>query len=108
MALGTATVGTEFGGVASRPIYFNKLSFAGDGAYPTGGTANFTEYVQAATERFVTPFYVVGRGVGGGAAYYVEYDETNDKLLVLVGATGLEVAPGDLSGVTFNVLVLSR
>lgn len=106
MAQGAITRGSEVGGQASAPIFVERLSFPGDSAYPTGGTAAFEVAYQAATAQGRTIVTVVSDDCGDNK---VEYDRVNDKLKVRVISTGAEVAnTTDLSGVTFNVTVISK
>jgi hypothetical protein len=102
MALGTITVTHDERKQASAPLGFAELSFPGDGAYPTGGTADFATLVAAAMKKDVAVLNVVQLGLNGGNA--VIYDKANDKLICEVKATGVEVANGvNLAGVTFLV-----
>lgn len=100
MALGAATVGGRFCH-DGRPALLDIISFAGDGAYPAGGTPNFRAYAQQA----------VGRGhldIVGVVALkgpHVYYDRINDKLQVF--SSGSTEASGSQSGTTFELLVIS-
>ncbi len=107
MALGTITLVKDAGGMPSAPSFADALSFAGDGAYPTGGTAGFAALVQAKSGDTRQPYAVIPVGLNGG--YNAIYDLANDKLLVEVKSSGVEVANAvDLSATTFKVVVLSR
>lgn len=118
MALGAITIGSikELKD-GSKMI---RISFAGDGAYPTGGTATFKDLLQDAIEaaaalavdanvrgrQNVAPIAVIPQDCG---QYVPSYAAATDKLFVRDGghATWNEVGNGvNLSGTTFNVLVL--
>lgn len=87
------------------PLIAGTLKFAGDNAYPTGGTAAFQAKVRALYNDSREVLGVVANDCG---AYRPVYDKTNDKLMVFVNATGAEVGNGvDLSGTTFNLVVLA-
>jgi hypothetical protein len=105
MALGAATVVAQPKKSFSAPLDLIRLSFAGDGAYPTGGTTGFNAYVQAVVGRAVQVAAVIKDGACG--VYSPIYDAVNDKLYV-EDAAGAEVAAQtDLSGTTFRLLVLA-
>jgi hypothetical protein len=113
MAIGTVTrvTGGDAGANPATPTFTDLISFAGDAAYPTGGTTGFE-----ATFRAVSGLQgrqvlsLVATGACGG--YTPRYDEANDTLMVFeCGADGDpfdEVANAtNLSGVTFKVAVTS-
>lgn len=89
--------------------FFDLISFAGDDAYATGGTAAFEDAVQAKCGDQRKVLGVIGQGCGG---YKVTYDRANDKLQVWqsdgTDAPDVEVDnAADLSAVTFNLIVIS-
>ena len=110
MAIGTITVNKSVG--ASTPRFEDLLSFPGDGAYPTGGTADFEGSVRAKLGDNREVVAVVGQDCGG---YVPVYDKATDKLKVYYanndgGADGplIEVPNNtNLAAVTFVVLVHS-
>lgn len=112
MALGAITVSerVDIGGFARMDL----LSFAGDGSYPTGGTAAFQAAVRTALG--VGNLEVVGVIPQDCGGYNAIYDKAADKLKVYYGdndnsADGPQVQVPNttsLSGVTFRVLVLSK
>lgn len=112
MAIGTITSVANAGYVPSQPLCVDLLSFAGDASYPTGGTASFQTSVRNKLGKTVTVLAVLGQDCGGYTPYY---DKTNDKLIVyynnndaVADGPAIEVPNAtNLSGVTFNVLVLS-
>lgn len=111
MALGTpATIGSVQGQAPGRPSFVQRMQFAGDDAYPTGGTLEFAEtYLLAELGINATVQHVWGWGFTAGAiTHMVSYDEATDALRVYVLATGAQAAPGDLSGVTIDCLVAYR
>jgi len=102
MSLGTVTVGDK-AGQKRAPQFVDHLQFAGDGAYPSGGTADFQEYVQAAFGDKREVIGVLGQDCGD---FVPVYDKANDKLKVYKRSDGAE-ASGNLSTTTFNILVFS-
>lgn len=108
MALGTtATIRARAGNRSEKEVHVDFLSFAGDGAYPTGGTAAFKAYVQNQTGKAIDQVLgVIPQSCGDNKP---EYDIANDKLFVRVISTAAEVANAtNLSAVTFNLIVLWR
>jgi hypothetical protein len=110
MALGTITA------VAKSQVSglnLDRISFAGDGAYPAGGTPGFQALVRTALGKgSVTILQVQVEDCGG---YVPMYDNANDKLKVYYGdnnnaADGalVENATANLSAVTFKLLVTSK
>jgi len=112
MALANVALVTgENSSAGAGPMFADLLSFDGDAAYPTGGTAGFQASFRTAiggkTREVVS---VIGQDCGG---FVPVYDKTNDKLKVFKqsGADGAlaEVANNaDLHASAFHVLVLSR
>ncbi len=95
------------------------ISCAGDGAYPSGGTANFNAFVQGAIETAAAA--ATDKNVRGGEAvecvcvipvtagvYVPSYDFTNDKLFVYDNSTDAESAVSDMSGTTFEFVVVCK
>lgn len=103
MALGTPTNNGERMKSHSHALDVVDVSFLGDTAYVAGGTANFTAYMRTLLGRDVTVLDVRPLGLNGG--HEAIFDAANDKLLMVVKATGVEAAPGDLSGITFRLAV---
>lgn len=109
MALGNFTNNDAHGFSPTDVTGVINATIIGDSSYPTGGTASFSAYVTEKLVRGVTVVAVHGIGIGGGAGYHLSYDKANDKLLVHVGATALQVPNGtDLSGVTFNATIFVK
>jgi len=120
MSLGTGTI------ISRRDLQDGacdlNIQFAGDGAYPAGGTADFTAYVKDivavaaaaaldANVRGAQELEIVDVKAGDCGQYVPSFDLANDKLFVRDGghATWAEVAPAvDLSGTTFNVTVMCK
>jgi len=110
MALGTFTVDSEVGRRGGYHMN-TRISFLGDTSYPTGGTAGFKALVAAALgiENPDADFEVLGVYQQNLSDNVPLYDRTNDKLLMQVMSTGVEVANAvNLSGITFEVVVLAR
>lgn len=106
MALGTLVSVSKSGEAASTPLRCDRISFPGDSSYPTGGTPGFEALVRALLGMSVTIVDVVPGDCGDNKP---EYDRANDKLKVRVISTAAEVAnTTNLSGVTFNLTVISK
>jgi hypothetical protein len=108
MAAGLSTLTVVANKMAKQTgvLYVDIISFAGDGVYPTGGTAAFKTTFQTLTKTSREPVFI--EDVGGVAGTYLVYDQANDKLKAFVRTTGVEVANGvDLSGSTFKIAVVS-
>ena len=105
--IGTITIGHQGGQKPSAPLPVLPLAFAGDGAYPAGGTAGFQAALRTKLGGSAVEILAV---VDGGCGLYVPlYDKAADKLMAFVRTTGVEVAPAvDLSGTTFNVVAICR
>lgn len=111
MALGSITV-PEHAGRGAAPVFHDVLSFAGDSAYPTGGS-DFAALHEAAVGAGREVMAIVPIAVGG---YQLEFVKASGKLKVLFGdnnnaadGPAVEVPNAtDLSAVTFRVLVISR
>lgn len=122
MTIGTISLGNVNGQKPSTPMFTVDVEFAGDDAYATGGTPEFTESVRDAIEtarKALDDANVRGRTnveiicvAGYDAGQYVPYfDRENDLLFVRDGgsATWAEVAnAADLSGTTFKLTLLCR
>lgn len=107
MALGAITLNDDVGVMPSAPTFTDRISFAGDNAYPTGGTPGFKALFQAKTKDQRQPIAVVAQDTNG--LYSVGYDEVNDKLKVFSVQNHAEVANAtDLSATTFVVVVTSK
>jgi hypothetical protein len=106
MAIGTITEKTVAAQGNATPIFLKPVSFAGDGAYATGGTADF----QASVRADLGPALEVVEVISGIAGNYIaQYDKANDKLLIRQISDGAEVANAtDLSGTTFNLTLVCR
>ena len=109
MALGTGTLAAAQGAAPLRASFAQRLSFAGDGAYPTGGTLNFGDtYMTALLGGTPTILDAWGYGTTAGAiTHVVRYVASTDALQVFVLATGAEVASAaSLAAVTFDIVVM--
>lgn len=114
MALGTPTLARV---ITTAPLFIDRLTFAGDGAYPAGGTVGFSTYLKTALETAGAPSggrEVIGIDQVDASGYVLRYDKTNDKLMVFEGnydaADGplQQTATANLSGQTFSVMVTSK
>lgn len=106
MALGTITAGVEVGR-SGGPTILQNMSFLGDSSYPTGGTVGFQALARTAVGgESIEILAVVAQDCG---LFLPVYDKATDKLLVRNLTDGSEVtAAVDLSGTTFNVLVVAK
>lgn len=105
MALGAATVAHRVN-PGDQKVYFDVISFAGDGAYPTGGTAAFEAFVIAAVgsgARDVVAIVPLDCGV-----YRPVYDYAANKLKVQTEAFAEVANTTNLSATTFRLLVISK
>ncbi len=109
MALGTITVVSR--AIADGTVRHDLITFAGDGAYATGGTAGFQASVRAALdEGNVEVLGVISQDCGG---YTAAYDKVNDKLKVFqvgsgAGAQAQVANTTNLSATNFTLIVVSR
>lgn len=97
------------GSQPSSPIFHDVLTFTGDSAYPTGGTVGFGAAVKAFYGDGRQVLAVIGQDCGG---YVPVYLPGTDALKVYKcagsAAAMVEVSNAvDLSGTTFNALVIS-
>ncbi len=111
MALGAITVVEQV--AAQGPVFVDRVSIVGDGAYPAGGSPGFEALFQAA---------VAGTGEAKTSGRVIvallqdhdtelsalEYDHTADKLFARVKTTGVESAVADQSAITYIATVLSK
>lgn len=106
MALGTMTKEKEHLSNPG-PMGMARVSFAGDGAYQTNGTAGFQALVRTLLKK--PGLEVIDVISGDCGDHIVHYDKTNDKLKMRVISTGAEVGNGvDKSGTTINCTVLYK
>lgn len=111
MAIGAITVVSK--SQIPGPLNIDQISFAGDAAYPSGGTPGFQALVRTALGKGnVTISHVIPVDCGG---YVPEYDTAADKLKLLYGdnnnaADGplVENATADLHTTTFKLIVVSK
>jgi hypothetical protein len=111
MAIGAITVLNKM--QISGTLNHDLISFAGDGTYPANGSPGFQAAVRAALGKGnVTVMYVVPQDCGG---YFPVYDSAGDKLKVFYSdnnnaADGpmIENAAGNLSAITFKLIVVSK
>ena len=91
------------------PYRHDVLEFAGDGAYPAGGTPDFEVLVQDALGAKVRVVSVESIDLTG---YMLRYDITNDKLVTMHFPTSqgpaVEDTTANQSGRTYQVIVRSR
>lgn len=115
MALGAITPTPK---IKTAPIFVDHLAFAGDGAYPTGGTADFEGLFLAALEaagRHSPGREILSISQVDVSGYVLRYDDANDKLMVFYSNSDAADGPlievpnaTDLSGQAFKVIVYSK
>jgi hypothetical protein len=91
------------------PIFYDRISVVGDGAYTTGGSpaaGGFEALFQAAVGAARTIIAV--HQDHDTELNALEYDHTNDKLFARVKTTGVESAVADQSGITYILTVISK
>ena len=106
------TVADQGGQKQSVPLFADRISFPGEASYPTGGmllSAGFAEKLKSGRTilgiiagdcgGFVP---VWEPGAGAVKVYYADYDAGADGALIEVANTT------NLSGTTFNLVVLSK
>lgn len=109
MSLATAATLQAEVGREGGPIIAARISFLGDDSYPTGGSADFSDFVAAALGVGANDLEVLAVTAQNLSDHELLYDKTNDKLIVRVASTAAEVAnTTDLSSVTFEALVLAK
>jgi hypothetical protein len=101
MAIGTITVLDK--SQISGTLNHDEIVFAGDNAYPAGGSPGFQARVRAVLGKGNVTVLDVRTQSGGGKTVY--YDRVNDKLQVF---TGTSESSGDLSGTAFRIVVVSK
>lgn len=107
MALGTPTRVKQVG-EKRGPIFHDLITFAGDGAYPSGGTAAFQAFFRNLSGRQGAVIVAVFDQSQPDTLSRLEYDHTNDKLFARVRTTGVESAVSNQSAVTYRLLVISQ
>ena len=109
MALGAASrVAAE--SANGERLFVDRISFAGDGAYVTGGTPDFDGTIKALLGDDRNVIAVIPGDCGNYLPLYVPaVGATPGKLLARLISTGAEAAnAADLSAITFNVIVISK
>jgi hypothetical protein len=112
MALATAfTTRLNGGEGAHQNVFVDSITFPGDSAYATGGTAAFSEYFRSKGEPYGARrvINVEGWAIISAVLHVLKYDRVNDKLLVFKADDGTQVANAtDLDASTFNATVWSE
>jgi len=111
MALGTMTIVEQVS--PEGPLYIDRCTLVGDGAYPSGGTAGFEATYQAAAvaagmKNAVGRTIVMVHQDHDAELNALEYDHANDKLFGRVKTTGVESAVSNQSGITYVLTVISK
>lgn len=111
MAILTPFTAAKMGGEGPHQnVFMDAITFPGDSAYAAGGTAAFQDYFHSKGEPYQgrSILHVDGWGYSGGKLYIFRYNHATKKLMMFDGATGAEVANGDMSAVTVNATVWSE
>lgn len=103
MTLGDITLVEAAAG--QGPIFYDRVTIVGDGAYPAGGTPSFEALLAA---KIGNGRQIIGLQSEPGTINQLEYDHAADKLFIRVRATGVESAVSDQSALTYSVLVTSK
>lgn len=104
MALTALTLTKDAGAKPSAPLYADRITFPGEASYTAGGPTGFQAAFNTLMKSNRTILAVLSLQTGD---YKVEYNHADDKLLIRVVSTGAE-ASGDLSLVTYEILVISK
>ena len=119
MAFGTFTIVEQI--AAQGPVFYDRCTLVGDGAYPSGGTPDFEAAYQEASKAAAL-VEASGRtivallnddindddGSGSSDGIVLQYDHTNDKLRVMLGKTMVESAQSDQSTITWKFTIVSK
>lgn len=89
---GGTIAGNQGHGATVKPYGFARVQFDAAGTYDTGGYADFETFVRTVLGTKVTIVDCFQAKPGG--AYHLFYDATNDKLMIYVGTTMVEVGNG--------------
>lgn len=103
-----ATIRSQAGQIASRPLFMDNIEVPGDASYATGGYSldTFAESLMQQTRNVKN---VVGHGTNGSTMVVVRWNATTGKMLVVSATTGVEVANAtNLSGYTFFLMLISE
>lgn len=104
MALGTLSADDMVG---QDDLKLAVISFDGDDAYPTGGSAAFQTAVRALLDRNIVILGIMDYSDNG--SYLCRYDRSSDKLKVYAMGSGSEVANAtDLSGTNFKLGIFHK
>lgn len=103
-ALGAVTVVAKGGLDAERKSAWMHFTMPGDADYKTGGTAGLKAALAAAFPAAgLEVLSVTKSGLNGGLQAI--YDNTNDKLILMVESSGVELAQGqDKSATTLDLI----
>jgi hypothetical protein len=88
---GGTTVGNAGHGATVKPYGFVRVQFDASGTYETGGYADFETFVKAITGLTKITMVDAVMTMPGGA-YNLYWDQVNDKLVIFVGSTQVQVA----------------
>lgn len=86
MAIGQITSLDNSGSVPLAPTFSDRIKFAGDGAYPAGGTVGFQALFNKITGDNRKPIAVIAQDCGG---YQVSYNEVAGSALAAAGTYAL-------------------
>ncbi len=105
MSLGALTI-VDKANSALGPIFHDRVTLVGDGAYPTAGSLGLLALYQAAVKSKRTIIAIIPGDCGDAVP---SYDPVTDKLFVRVMSTAAEVAnTTNLSGSTYKFTIVSK
>jgi hypothetical protein len=116
MALGTITINSHN---ANGDVRTLNLTFNGDGDYPTGGTVDFTDLLNAAVKtaagvasdhnvRGAETLEILGLLEDNTTTYRAVYDKANDTLLMYDETMTEVVAHTDLHTTSVSISLLCK
>jgi hypothetical protein len=109
-ALGVLTIVDS---ICQGGLWIDTCTLVGDADYPTGGTAGLLAELRRQKKAPGLAIVSVEHAVGAAASWHLEYLPATDKLLAYDLTAGAgdhtqEGAGGNLSGTTFNIVIVSK
>lgn len=106
MAFGTMTL-IESKQVAQGPVFIDRVTLVGDGAYSSGGTAGLKAKLQLLTKDGRVPFAL---NTEDGKGQLLQYDLANEKLLAYEqdGGGALAEVSGSQAAFVYKLCIWSR
>lgn len=108
LAFGDATVRSQAGAIASRPLFMDYIEVPGDSSYATGGYAA-DSFLESLVQASRTIKNVLGHGTNGTTKVDVRWVASTGKIMVVSTTTGVEVSNAtNLSAYTFYLTFISE